>query len=113
MTEPKNQAQLDAEEEQRVAFAQTNRVHAHALQAACKFDCIRDPCKVGGPEHWRSRAGINTLFSQQLALAELLVARGLFTEAEYMRACNDALRAEVDAIEAKWTERRGAKVTFV
>lgn len=58
------------------------------------------------------RVGINSALSDIGALARLLIARGLFTEAEYLAAVADAMEAEQKTYEATLSQLLGVKVSL-
>jgi hypothetical protein len=80
---------------------------AHAMQSGVAFDLDRDPDGCSPKE---LRVGINAAHVGQLALARLLIARGLFTEDEYMAAQADAMQDEVRAYEQRLSAELGTRV---
>jgi hypothetical protein len=65
----------------------------HAIQTAVGYEQSTGS-KDGSPKHLRT--GINLSKTDQCALVKLLIARGLFTEAEYIKAIADEAEAEVE-----------------
>jgi acyl-CoA reductase-like NAD-dependent aldehyde dehydrogenase len=62
------------------------------------------------PKHLRT--GINAAMSDQGGLATLLIAKGVFTRAEYAEAIADAMEKEAAEYEKLVSERVGKKVTL-
>lgn len=79
---------------------------AHAMQAGAKMECARTN------EHPQSRIGINTALRDHASLALLLVAKGIITEDEYLKAVADGMEDEVRQLEARLSSG-GTKITLV
>jgi hypothetical protein len=58
------------------------------------------------------RVGINAALIEVSVLSAMLIARGLFTEAEYAEALADGMRREVASYERDLSERTGMNVTL-
>lgn len=86
----------------------------HAMQSGVKADIETDPNQrsqgATTPKHLR--VGLNGALADQGALAKLLIAKGIFTEAEYLEAVADAAEAERARYEQILTERFGKPVTL-
>lgn len=80
---------------------------AHAMQSGVKYDLETDPSS-GTAKHLR--VGVNSAMVDHGALAELLVAKGLITREEYLKALAEKMEAEVRTYQDKLTERMGAPV---
>lgn len=63
------------------------------------------------PKHLR--VGVNMAMVEHGALVQLLIARGLFTEAEYYDALNAAMEREVALYESRLSEMMGATIHLV
>lgn len=72
---------------------------AHALQTAVQLDHARTGAADGTPKHLR--VGINLSKSDQAALVQLLISKGILTEAEYIKALADQAEAEVRAYQKR------------
>lgn len=71
---------------------------AHRVQTAIAVLMGRDPDYSGvQPKHMR--VGIDLSKSDQCGLASLLIAKGVFTEAEYIEAVTKAAQDEADRYE--------------
>jgi hypothetical protein len=71
---------------------------AHRIQTAIAVLIGRDPNYSGiDPKH--VRVGIDLSKSDMAGLARLLIAKGIFTEAEYIDAITTAATQEADAYE--------------
>jgi hypothetical protein len=62
------------------------------------------------PKHLR--VGVNSAMVEHSALARLLVAKGVITEAEYSEALAEGMREEVALYERGLTEEIGKRVTL-
>ena len=82
---------------------------AHAMQSGVAAEHARGS-RDGEPKHLR--VGVNSALVNDRALAELLIAKGVFTEDEYVAAVADAMEAEAAAYEARLTEQLGTRVTL-
>ena len=74
--------------------------HAHAVQTAIEFNPNKRPCE---PKHLR--VGIDMSKADMAGLAELLIAKGVFTLEEYIAAITKSARDEAmrhrDALAAE------------
>ena len=64
---------------------------AHAMQSGVALDHRRGS-EDGKPKHLRT--GVNSALSNISGLAQLLIAKGLITESEYIAAIADAMEQE-------------------
>ena len=62
------------------------------------------------PKHLR--VGVNAAMADHGALARLMIAKGVFTEQEYLDALAEGMRREVASYEADLSERLGKRVTL-
>jgi len=62
------------------------------------------------PKHLR--VGVNSAMSDQGAIAQLLIAKGVFTEDEYAEAIAEGMRREVASYEKVLSKHFGKKVTL-
>jgi hypothetical protein len=81
---------------------------AHAMQSGVAAKMAIDPADTS-PKHLR--VGLNSAMVNDAALARLLIARGLFTEEEYLQAITDEMEREV-ARYKEWFKSRGVNVDF-
>lgn len=90
----------------------------HAHQTGVKTDIESDPTNfVGGHldilRVWKHlRVGIDGALVEQSAVARLLMAKGIFTEAEYYSALIVAREQEVERYQRTLEERFGRKITL-
>jgi len=70
----------------------------HAMQSGVALDHSRGS-NDGSPKHLR--VGINSCLSDQAALARLLIAKGVITEAEYFAAILEGAELEVANYEQR------------
>lgn len=82
-----------------------HRAAAQAVQAGVKIDPKPD-------DVISLRVGLNSAFADQEGLARLLIAKGVFTEAEYTTAMADAMEREKARLEGALTQALGRKVTL-
>lgn len=68
-------------------------IAAHGMQSGVAMMMERD-VKETSPKHLR--VGVNSALSDQSALAGLLIAKGIITEEEYVKAIADAMERERD-----------------
>lgn len=98
----------DAEDCKRRAI-ERYKAAAHGMQTGVAFDLERGD-QSGTPKHLR--VGINVAMSDHAALVTLLMAKGLFTEIEYLEALADAMEAERKRYEQHLDVAHGLKVTL-
>ena len=82
---------------------------AHAMQSGVAMKMHHDH-KETDPKHLR--VGINAAMVEHGAIAKLLVAKGIFTEAEYIKALADEMEAEAELYRSELAERTGANITL-
>ena len=79
----------------------------HAMQSG-----VAAEMNLGGgatePKHLR--VGVNSAMVENAAVVELLIAKGVITEAEYMRALAEQMEQEVARYEVRLESRTGAHV---
>lgn len=68
------------------------RAAAHAMQTCVLYKMHNHPAETS-PKHLRT--GINSAMVDSSALATLLIAKGIFTEEEYIEAVADAMEREL------------------
>lgn len=78
-----------------------------AMQAGVAMDHALGS-RDGEPKHIRT--GINSALCDSAALAKLLIAKGLLTEAEYVEAITAEMNAEVERYESTLSEKTGREV---
>ncbi len=79
---------------------------AHAMQAGVAAEMHHT--KQTDPKHLRT--GVNSALVDIAALAELLIKKGVITEAEYVEAIRDGMAEEVARYEARLSEHYGKPV---
>lgn len=62
----------------------------------------------GTPKHLR--VGVNSALVDGAALAKLLIAKGVFTEAEYAEAVTVEMEAEAERYAARLSEKFGVNI---
>mgnify|MGYP001058149011 CR=1 FL=1 len=72
----------------------------HAMQTGVAFDPDTSDRE---PKHLR--VGVNAAMADQGALAGLLIAKGIFTEEEYVEALVAGMQREVDGYEQKLSKK--------
>ena len=82
---------------------------AHAVQSGIASRIALDP-KFASPKDLR--VGLDCGKADMEGLARLLIAKGVFTEAEYGAAMADAMEAEKGRWEADMSTRMGRKVSL-
>lgn len=86
------------------------RALAHAIQSGVAMEMNYDKTSTT-PKHLR--VGVNMAMVEHAALADLLMRKGLITEAEYSDALIQGLEREVAAYEKRLSEMLGAHITLV
>lgn len=81
--------------------------HLHAMQSGVAMEMHRNPAPTE-PKHLR--VGINASKADQAGLVKLLIAKGLFTEDEYVEAITESMADEVKRYEELLTDMTGGKV---
>lgn len=84
----------------------------HAMQSGVKTDMATDPnaSSQGATTPKHLRVGLNGVMADHGSLAELLIAKGIITEAEYLGAIADGAEREHARYEQILTERFGKPV---
>lgn len=85
-------------------------VAAHAMQAGVAFEMEHGDGKPTEPKHLR--VGINARACDHTGLVKLLIAKGVITEAEYLKAMADEMELEVERYEARLPEHLRGTVKF-
>jgi len=80
---------------------------AHAVQTGVAYEQQIDPTD-GTPKHLR--VGINLLRSDQAAIAELLMEKGVFTREEYYESILKWMRKEVETYEKSLSAHYGKTI---
>lgn len=87
---------------------------ACAVQSGVKADMETDPNQnsqgASTPKHLRT--GLNNIMSDHGSLAALLIAKGIFTEDEYLEAIAAGTEREQARYEQLLTERFGCPVSL-
>lgn len=77
---------------------------------------VQSAIKAANPERndvWKHlRVGIDSAHITDLALAELLISKGVFTRDEYVEAVRLAANAELDRHEKEWNAHSDTKIIF-
>jgi hypothetical protein len=81
----------------------------HAVQSGIAMLMNYSPSLVSGKH---LRVGINSAMVTDRAVAELLIAKGVFTKDEYMDAITVAANKEVEMLEKELSELLGSKITL-
>lgn len=82
---------------------------AHAMQSGVAAEMgIADRAHATEPKHLR--VGVNSAMVNDRAIAELLIAKGVITEDEYVAAVADAMEAEAVDYEQRLQEYYGPGV---
>ena len=81
----------------------------HAMQSgvAMEMNHKRQPTE---PKHLR--VGINAAMADHCGLVQLLLSKGLITEAEYLEAITKSMEAEKERYEKRLTDATGTKITL-
>ncbi len=82
---------------------------AHAMQSGVGMELASDPTS-GTPKHLR--VGINSAMVENSALARVLMAKGLITQGEYLKALADAMEEEQTRYQDRLSQQFGRKVTL-
>ncbi|RWE95732.1 hypothetical protein [Mesorhizobium sp.] len=82
----------------------------HAMQSGVAMEMNHNPAPTA-PKHLR--VGINAAMVDHSALATLLIAKGVFTQDEYVAALAEAMEREKGRYEAHLSALLGTKVTLV
>jgi hypothetical protein len=80
---------------------------AHAMQTGVAYE-MNQGSKDTEPKHLR--VGVNSALVDCAALADLLIAKGLFTQGEYVKAIADEMEAEVKRYEDRLSKTMGATI---
>lgn len=101
----------DSEKDQkRVEFARERYMRAlHAMQSGVAME-LEQGSNSATPKHLR--VGVNSAMIDSAAMARVLMAKGLFTLAEYSEALADVAEAEQRAYEERLSGALGVKVTL-
>lgn len=84
----------------------------HAMQSGVKFDIETDPLKDHSQTEKHLRVGINSNMVEHGALVRVLIAKGVFTLAEYEAELAKGMEAEAARYEKLLTDRLGSKVNL-
>lgn len=82
---------------------------AHAMQSGVAAKMAFDPAETT-PKHLR--VGVNSSMISDKAIAELLIAKGIFTREEFLEALASAMEDEAKLYEDELTRYTGSKVTL-
>jgi hypothetical protein len=83
------------------------RRNAHRMQAGVAYKMNYDSSETS-PKHLR--VGINSALSDQAALAELLIQKGIISQDEYVRAIAGQMKKEADNYELEIQSKLGPNV---
>ena len=84
---------------------------AHAMQSGVAAE-MNLPGRMSATEPKHLRVGVNSAMVEHSALAQLLISKGVITEAEYLEAVAAAMEREVKAYELRLSEHFGTKITL-
>jgi hypothetical protein len=88
-----------------------HRVAAHAMQSGVAAEMqIEDRQTSTEPKHLR--VGINAAMSDHAGLVRLLIAKGVITEGEYLKAIADEMESEKARYENSLSQHFGKKITL-
>jgi hypothetical protein len=79
----------------------------HAVQSAVRLDIEISGDSAAGADPKHLRTGINACLVDSGAVAQLLVAKGVFTESEYLAALADAAEREQASLTERLRQRTG------
>lgn len=82
---------------------------AHAMQSGVAATMQIEATDTT-PKHLR--VGVNAAMANLGSLARLLIAKGLFTELEYLEAIADGMEQEVKSYEEKLSKHHNVKITL-
>ena len=85
----------------------------HAVQTGIAMEIARRGEHGAGCSPKHLREGINSAMVSQTALVELLIAKGVFTLAEYMQALTRAANAEVERYEEMLSQATGKVIKLL
>lgn len=77
---------------------------AHAMQSGVAMEMNWNP---GPTEPKHLRVGVNTALCDHAALVRVLIAKGVLTEADYMKAIADEMEAEAERYRQRIQEHFG------
>ncbi|GAB3884445.1 hypothetical protein [Terrabacter terrigena] len=80
----------------------------HAMQSGVAMEMQDPTIKATDPKHLR--VGVNSAQVGQAALAQLLIARGIFTLDEYLEALAVEAEAEAERYRARLSAKLGIEV---
>lgn len=98
------------EDEQLAANQARYSAAAHAMQSGVAMEMNYRSAPTD-PKHLR--VGINVAMRDISSLVTLMISKGLFTEAEYVKALADGMEMEKTEYEVRLSELYGRKVTLV
>jgi len=85
---------------------------AHAMQSGVAMEMnIPDSQRATEPKHLRT--GVNAALADQGSLVRLLIAKGVFTEPEYLKAIADGMEEEKRKYETNLSKHFGRKITLI
>jgi hypothetical protein len=83
----------------------------HAMQTGVKMEMELGMNNAHEPKHLR--VGVNSALVDNSSLVQLLIAKGVITSDEFVRALADGMEAEVQRYEQRLSERlNGKKITL-
>jgi len=96
-------------------LAQEYRELLHAVQSGISAERgqedlhgISEDLRGSGPKHLR--VGVNAALSDHGSLVGLLIRKGVITGTEYMKACVEGLRTEVESYERMLSQKLGTQI---
>lgn len=85
---------------------------AHAMQSGVAMDMETDTHSQGATTPKHMRVGVNSALVDSAALAELLISKGVITEAEYLEAMATGMEREAKRYEEILSRRFGKPITL-
>jgi len=99
----------DLTEDERQALRARYVAAAHGMQSGVAL-LLQYNDSSGSTKHLR--VGVNAAMADQSGLAKLLIAKGVFTEREYMTAMAESMEAERDRHQQECKRVTGADVVL-
>lgn len=84
---------------------------AHAMQSGVAREIGSGVSRETEPKHLR--VGVNSALVDSAALAKLLIARGIITEREYIKAIADQMEEEAESYRKRISSRLGRTVDLI
>jgi hypothetical protein len=92
-------------------FSRRWEVAAHAMQSGVAME-INDPDRQFVTEPKHLRVGVNAALVDHGSLVKLLVAKGVITDDEYLRAIAEGMEREKADYEKRLSDKLGRRITL-